>query len=314
MQDVLIADLGGTRARFALAREGQFGQVAAQRVADHADPASALRAALASLGGSPREAILAVAAPVMAGRASLTNASWVLDAEGLAGQLGLARVRLVNDLEATAWSLPALPADEVEIWAEGEPLEGAPMAVVAPGTGLGVAGFLPGRGALATEAGHASFAPRDATEEALLTWMRERQGAVSTEDLLGGIGLATLHAGLARLRGVTAPVLDGAGIDAAALAGDPLAREAVSVFWHALGGFCGDVALTLGARGGVFLAGGVAQSFAEMAPREAFLERFRDRSRMRDYLTRIPVRLIRYAQPALLGLARLAAQGQERAG
>lgn len=308
MHDVLIADLGGTRARFALARDGQFGPIAAQLVADHAGPDTAFAAALEALGGAPREAILAVAAPILDGRARLTNAPWELDAALLAARFGLVRVRLVNDLEAMAWSLPALRAEDVESWAAGEPLAGAPMAVVAPGTGLGVAGFLPGRGALATEAGHASFAPRDATEEALLAWMRGRQGAVSTEDLLGGIGLATLHEGLARLRGVAAPRLDGAGLDAAALAGDPLAREAVAVFWRALGGFCGDVALTLGARGGVFLAGGVAQSFAEMVPRDEFLERFRDRPRMRDYLTRIPIRLIRHAQPGLLGLARLAAE------
>lgn len=308
MHDVLIADLGGTRARFALAREGRFGQVAAQRVADHATPVPAIRAALTALGGEPDQAILAVAAPISEGRAQLTNAPWVLDSAALAGQLGLSRVRLVNDLEAMAWSLPSLEEDEIETWAEGEPIEGAPMAVVAPGTGLGVAGFLPGLGVLATEAGHASFAPRDETEEALLAWLRERQGAVSTEDLLGGVGLSTLHEGIARLRGVKAPKLDGAGIDEAAERGDPVAREAVAVFWRALGGFCGDVALTLGARGGVYLAGGVAQSFAEMLPREEFLERFRDRPRMRDYLTRIPIRMITHKQPGLLGLARMAVE------
>ncbi|WP_421989422.1 glucokinase [Roseococcus sp.] len=309
MRDVLIADLGGTQARFALAQGGRFGEVAGQRVADHATPAPAIRAALAALGGQPQEAILAVAAPVLDGRARLTNAPWELDSAVLAGQLGLGRVRLVNDLEAMAWSLPALAADETESWAEGSPVAGTPMAVIAPGTGLGVAGFLPRLGALATEAGHASFAPRDAVEEALLAWLRERRGAVSTEDLLGGVGLATLHEGIARLRGAAATPLDGAGIDAAARAGDPVAREAIAVFWRALGGFCGDVALTLGARGGVYLAGGVAQSFADRLPRAEFLERFRDRPRMRDYLTQIPIRLIRHAQPGLLGLARMAAEG-----
>lgn len=261
------------------------------------------------MGGAPREAILAVAAPISEGRARLTNAPWVLDSTALAKQLGLARVRLVNDLEAMAWSLPALQEHEVETWAEGAPIADAPMAVVAPGTGLGVAGFLPGLGALATEAGHASFAPCGETEEALLVWLREQRGVVSTEDLLGGMGLSTLHEGIARLRGVAAPKLDGAGIDEAAAAVDPIALETIGVFWRALGVFCGNVALTLGARGGVYLAGGVAQSFAERLPHEAFLERFRDRPRMRDYLTRIPIRLILHKQPALLGLARMAAEG-----
>ncbi|MDB5412446.1 MAG: glk [Rubritepida sp.] len=309
MTETLIADLGGTRARFALAQGGRFGEVVAQRVADHGTAAASIRQAMATLGGTVRSAILAVAAPIQNGRAQLTNAPWLLDTAVLRSELGLERVRLVNDLEAMAWSLPALPPEAVETWTEGEALAGAPCAVIAPGTGLGVAAFLPGRGVVATEAGHVGFAPRDATEEALLIWLRARQGAVSAEDLLGGIGLRTLHEGLALLRGVVLPHRDGEEISAAARAGDAVAQEAVAVFWRALGGYCGDVALTLGARGGVYIAGGVAQALADLQPRDEFLERFRDRPRMRDYLTRIPIRLIRHEQPGLLGLAQLAAEG-----
>ncbi|WP_424814369.1 glucokinase [Roseococcus sp. YIM B11640] len=306
MARTFIADLGGTRARFALAEGGRYAEIVALRVADYPEPAAAMREAMAELGGTPEQAILAVAAPISEGRARLTNAPWLLDAAMLATELGLARVRLINDLQAQAAALPALAPDDLLTLAEGEPVPETPMAVVAPGTGLGVAAYLPGLGVLATEAGHACFAPRDAEEEALLAWMRQGQGTVSTEDLLGGIGLSRLHDGLARLRGVEVPLRDGAAIDAAAEAGDPFACEVVALFWRALGGFCGDVALTLGARGGVFLAGGVAQSFADQLPLADFLERFRDRPRMRDYLTRIPIRLIRHPQPGLLGLARWA--------
>jgi glucokinase len=301
----LIGDIGGTQARFALAEGGRFGRVVAQRVADHATPLAAMQAALAELGPA-RGAILAIAGPIEGDQARLTNGAWAFHAPALAAALGLGTLRLVNDLEAMAWALPALTAEDVETWQAGAAVPGAPQAIVAPGTGLGVAGFLPGHGALATEAGHVGFAPRDATEAALLAWLQARQGAVSAEDFLSGLGLVALHDGLAELRGAALPRRDGAEISAAAAAGCPVAREAVAVFGQALGGFCGDVALTLGARGGVYLAGGVAQALAEMLPRAGFLERFQERPRMRGYLARVPVRLIRHAQPGLLGLAQLA--------
>lgn len=301
----LVGDIGGTQARFALAKGGGFGAMVSQRVAEHPAPLPALRAALAALGPA-QAAILAIAGPIAGGRARLTNGAWGFDAPALAAALGLASLRLVNDLEAMAWALPALTPAHVETWQAGAAMPGAPLAIIAPGTGLGVAGFLAGHGALPTEAGHMGFAPRDATEAALLAWLQARQGAVSVEDFLSGLGLVTLHDGLARLRGVSLPARDGAAISTAAAAGCPVAREAVAVFGRALGGFCGDVALALGARGGVYLAGGVAQALAGLLPRAAFLERFQARPRMREYLARIPVRLVLHPQPGLLGLARIA--------
>lgn len=299
---ILIGDIGGTQARFALAAGGRYGAVVAQRVADHATPLAAMHAALAALGPA-NSAILAIAGPIEGDHARLTNGDWAFDAPLLAASLGLASVRLVNDLEAMAWALPALTPADLETWQAGESLPGAPQAIIAPGTGLGVAGFLPGHGALPTEAGHMGFAPRDATEAALLAWLSARQGAVCAEDLLSGLGLATLHEGIAELRGIAVPPRDGPEISAAAEAGCPVAREALAVFWRGLAGFCGDVALLLGARGGVHLAGGVARAPADPA---AFLERFQDRPRMRAYLARVPVRRITHPQPGLLGLAQLA--------
>lgn len=298
----LIGDIGGTQARFALAEGGCFGPVVAQRVAEHATPLAAMRAALAELSPAS-SAILAIAGPIEGDHARLTNGEWAFDAPALAASLGLTSVRLVNDLEAMAWALPALTATDLETWQAGTPAPGTPRAIVAPGTGLGVAGFLPGHGALATEAGHMGFAPRDATEAALLAWLQARQGAVCAEDFLSGLGLATLHDGLAELRGIAVPRRGGPEISAAAEAGCPVAREALAVFWRGLAGFCGDVALLLGARGGVFLAGGAARAPADPA---AFLERFQDRPRMRAYLARVPVQRILHPQPGLLGLAQLA--------
>lgn len=298
----LIGDIGGTQARFALASGGRYGAVVALRVAEHATPLAAIQSALAELGPA-RNAILAIAGPIEGDHASLTNAAWDFDAPALAAAMGLARLRLVNDLEAMAWALPALTPDDLETWQAGAPVPHAPQAIIAPGTGLGVAGFLPGHGALATEAGHMGFAPRDATEAALLAWLSARQGAVCAEDLLSGLGLATLHEGIAELRGIAVPPRSGPEISATAEAGCPVAREALAVFWRGLAGFCGDVALLLGARGGVFLAGGVARAPSDRA---AFLERFQDRPRMRAYLARVPIRRITHPQPGLLGLAQLA--------
>lgn len=300
--NTLIGDIGGTQARFALATAGRYGTVVALRVAGHATPLAAITTALARLGPA-RAAILAIAGPIENTRARLTNGDWAFDAPALAAALGLTSVRLVNDLEAMAWALPALTPDDLETWQAGEAVPGAPQAIIAPGTGLGVTGFLPGHGALATEAGHMGFAPRDATEAALLAWLSARQGAVCAEDFLSGLGLAALHDGIAQLRGIAVPPRDGPEIGAAAEAGCPVAREALAVFWRGLGGFCGDVALLLGARGGVYLAGGAARAPADRA---AFLARFQDRPRMRAWLARVPVRRITHPQPGLLGLAQLA--------
>jgi len=308
MMHTLIADLGGTNARFALAEGGRHGRIIALRVREHDGPAPAIRMALERLGlCAPLDRLVcALAAPIEAGPIRLTNAPWVLDRAGLRQELGVGRVDFLNDLEATAWSLPALGAEDLRTLHGGAPVEGAPRLVVAPGTGLGMAAMAAGR-AIATEAGHSAFAPGDALEDALLAHLRATHGPVSNEDLLSGSGLPRLYAALAEMRGGQRSPKSAATIADAARGGDILAQEAVGVFWRALGGFCGDAALLLGARGGVFLAGGAAQKLFDLLPVEAFLGRFRDKPKMQDYLSRIPVHVIIHPQPALLGLARYVA-------
>lgn len=305
MTHTLIADLGGTNARFALAADGRHGRIIAQRVREHDGPAPAIRAALQRLGhGVPvARLVCALAAPIVDGPIRLTNAAWVLDRAALRDELGIGQVEFLNDLEATAWSLPALGPDDLRTLHAGAPLERAPLLVVAPGTGLGMAALAGGR-ALATEAGHSAFAPGDALEDALLAHLRAHHGPVSNEDLLSGSGLPRLYAALAEMRGGKRSAKNAATIAEAARGGDILAQEAVGVFWRALGGFCGDAALLLGARGGVYLAGGAAQKLFDLLPAEAFLNRFRDKPKMQDYLARIPVHVITHPQPALMGLAR----------
>jgi glucokinase len=309
MTHTLIADLGGTNARFALAADGRHGRIIALRVKEHDGPTPAIRTALERLGhgGAVDRLVCALAAPIVDGPIGLTNAPWVLDRAALRAELGVGQVEFLNDLEATAWSLPALGLDDLRTLHAGDPVGDAAQLVVAPGTGLGMAALAADR-AIATEAGHSAFAPGDALEDALLAHLRAHHGPVSNEDLLSGSGLPRLYAGLAEMRGGKRSPKNAATIADAARGGELLAQEAVGVFWRALGGFCGDAALLLGARGGVYLAGGAAQKLFDLLPVEAFLNRFRDKPKMQDYLSRIPVHVITHTQPALLGLARYVAR------
>jgi glucokinase len=242
----------------------------------------------------------AVAGPVEPGRAALTNAPWVIEAAALP----FAEVRLLNDLEAMAWSLDAVAA---EPWRIGAPAPEAARLVIAPGTGLGLAARHGAR-VTATEAGHSAFAPHDAEEAAILAHLRAQQGVVSNEELLCGEGLPRLAAAMAALRGAPPPPASAAALAAAAEQGDALARDAIALFWRALGGFCGDAALIHGARGGVWLAGGAATKLLPFCDRDRFLARFDAKPKMRDYLARIPIHRITHPEPGLLGLAILAAQ------
>lgn len=302
MSRALVADIGGTNARFALAEHGRPGDALTLRVADHARFEDALAAARLALPGA-RRFLCAVAGPVEPRRAALTNGDWTIAADALPFD----EVVLLNDLEAMAWALPALAPPELETWRGGMPATDAPALVIAPGTGLGLAMRLGDR-VVATEAGHSGFAPADAAEAALLDHLRARQGAVSNEDLLCGSGLPRLAAALAALRGAPPAPADAAAIAESAAQGDALARAAIALFWRALGGFCGDAALMHGARGGVYIAGGAATRLLPFCDRAGFLARFDAKPKMRGYLARIPVHRITHAEPGLLGLAVLAAR------
>jgi glucokinase len=282
--------------------DGRLGDALTLRVADHARFEDALALACAIWPAVTR-LFCAVAGPVAPDRAALTNGDWVIEAASLPFE----DVVLVNDLAAMAWALPVLGADDLETWRAGEPEPDAPALVIAPGTGLGLAMRLADR-VVSTEAGHSAFAPGDDTEAAILDDLRQRERAVSNEDLLCGSGLPRLAAAIARLRGAPPPPEDAASIGEVAARGDALAREAIALFWRALGGFCGDAALIHGARGGVYLAGGAATKLLPFLDRAAFLARFDAKPKMRDYLARIPVHRIMHPEPALLGLAVLADQ------
>jgi glucokinase len=238
----------------------------------------------------------------------MTNLPWAISAAGFGAALGLAQVTLVNDFEAIALALPALaPGDSIPLGPD-EPVDARlPMAVIGPGTGLGVALCVPAGGrwlAIATEGGHATAAPADEFESAVLAEARAQLGHVSAERLLSGIGLPVLYRAVARIRGAPPLDLDAEQITARAQDGsDAACAAAVDTFFAMLGTFAGNVALTGGARGGLFVAGGIAQGLAAALARSRFRERFEAKGRYRDYMASIPTRLIVAPHCALIGAA-----------
>mgnify|MGYP002778367462 FL=1 len=306
----LLADIGGTNARFALLDGAETGAPLTLSVADYPTAEDAVAAALARLapGGGVERAVLALAGPVLNEPVRLTNAPWAFSRAGLAARFGFRAVTLVNDFLALAHALPHLRAQHLRTLGGAVPDPLAPMLVLGPGTGLGAAAFLPAAGlAVPTEAGHIGLAPADAQGDAIVTALRARCGRAGVEEALSGRGLANLHAVIAGLRGAKVPERDAAAVVATAET-CPVAREAITTFLDLLADFAGDLALAWGARGGVFLAGGIPSRLFAWFDAAAFRVRFEDRPPMRDFLRSVPLHLVTHSHPAFVGLAALAAR------
>lgn len=315
-EPLLLADIGGTNARFALARDGKIGPVVIEAVSKHADPFLAFEKALAelTLGGlRPRQAAVAVAGPVEAGRAALTNGIWCFEAAALRAALGLTELRLMNDFEAIAWSLSALQTTDLRAIGGGAAKPGEPMVVLGPGTGLGVAAVVPAGErtvVLATQGGHVTMACADARESRVLEYLRGRFGHISAERVLSGAGLVVLTQAIAAIDGVgPAPGTPAQVLDAAQSGTSPLCEEAFDCFCNMLGTVAGNLALSLDAHGGVYLAGGILPRVADAFASSGFRARFEAKGRFSSYVAAIPTWLIEHPQPGLLGLMRFLDQG-----
>jgi glucokinase len=305
----LLADIGGTNARFAVLGGGKLGPVAHIPTADHPHFAQALGAFLRQAQAKPQAAVLAVAGVVAGERCALTNSPWIVDAAELRAGFGFRDVHLVNDFEAIAWALPNLAGDDVCRIGGGTPEVGAPMAVLGPGTGLGVAAFVPlGRGlVLRSEGGHATLPGGSPREDAVIAVLRQKFGHVSAERALSGPGLENLYTAIAALDGLAVPDRDAAAISSMGSTGAcPVSRAALDMFCALLGDVVGNIALTFGARGGVYIAGGIVPRLCDELMRSAFRTRFESKGRMRAYVEPIPVSVIMHADPAFIGLKALA--------
>ncbi len=305
----LVADVGGTHARFALLDEkGIPRRAEVFAVADFAGPVEAIEAFLARRGeGDLEAAAIALAAPVHEDVIRLTNASWVFHRTEIEARLGLRRLLLVNDFTALALSLPHLDASDLRQVGTGRSVPLAPKAVLGPGTGLGVSGLLYDRGhwlALAGEGGHCSLAPGDRREAELLALAWRDYGHVSAERLLSGSGLPLLHRLLGEVDGRPPVALTTPEIVARALAGDdPHCRVVIDTFCALLGSQAGNLALTLGARGGVYVGGGIIPRLGELFDQSDFRRRFEAKGRFASYLAAIPTFVMLCPTPALLGAA-----------
>jgi glucokinase len=313
VKPILLGDIGGTNARFALLAEDGLSQPETLRVADHPSVVHAVETFLARHGGKQAIAsmALAVAGPVEGERCSLTNSPWDVDGPELRRKFDVTSVRVINDFEAVAWSLPQLGRSDLFPLGGGRAKPNAPMIVLGPGTGLGVACFVPGAGGgmvIATEGGHATLPGTNAREDAIIQHLRERFGHVSIERALSGGGLANLYEGIAAIDRIAVPQRNAEEITHAALDGTcPVCRATLDLFCALLGAVAGDLALTFGARGGVYIAGGIVPRFPEYLSRTKFRHRFEAKGRFHTYLEAIPAAVILRPDVTFVGLRSLMA-------
>jgi len=322
---ILAGDVGGTKTSLALYRREARGllrnRMATYRSGEHEGLDPILRDFLGG-GGSVERACIGVAGPVVDGRCRLTNLDWEVDEASLRRTLGVREAYLINDLQATASSLPFLQESDRAMIQEGETDPAGNMAVLAAGTGLGE-GFLVGSCAgyipLASEGGHVDFAPRDEREMRLHAFLREKHGRVSVERVLSGPGLHDVYRFLREEEGVTEEpgiIAEVAGrepqraIIRHGLAEGPGAcAETVRIFCSLYGAEAGNLTLQYLATGGVYLGGGIAPAILPALRRGEFMSAFLDKGRMRDLLSRVPVTVILDPAAPLLGAASFAAAG-----
>lgn len=311
----LLGDVGGTSARWAWQAHphAAFEHVRVLACNDF----DAIDACIAHYLNSealstPRAAAFGIATAVMGDTVEMTNHPWQFSIEALQRLLGVERLRVLNDFEALALALPALQPGDVFQVGGGAAVAGANLAVLGAGTGLGVAGLVAdghgGWNPVVGEGGHATLAATNTREASLLAVLRERFGHVSAERALSGPGLVNLYGAVCVLDGVAAHPLGPADVLARGLGEGglhcPQCAEALSSFAALLGSAAGNLALTLGARGGVYVGGGIAPRLGRHLERLPFRARFEDKGRFRPYLAAIPSWIVTVPAPALLGAAR----------
>jgi len=307
----VIGDIGGTNARFAIAENGKYRELRHVAVSEYATLQEALSEYLHALPGGvrPTSVALAVAGPVSSGKVELTNLNWSFSIAALQAELGLSQLVVINDFAATAIAVPYLP--EAHRYNVGPaPTEAVgPLGIIGPGTGLGVSALVPYSGKwvlVPSEGGHSTMPAATSDEERILDHLRRRWRHVSAERVLSGAGLVNLYDALCAIEGKNPDALSPAEVTDRAMQGsDATCVETFNVFCSMLGTVAGNLALTLGATGGIYVAGGILLRFKEAFAASPFRQRFEDKGRFRDYLRRIPTYLILEESPALLGLANL---------
>lgn len=309
-EQVLVADIGGTNARFALVDRATLKIEAAQnfRAEEFETIRDAADAYLESVGVKPKSACFAIAGPVGGEEITFTNSHWKFRPDEIRSALRFERFLPVNDFYALAAGIPYLSDDyflNVKS-AAGDP--SAPTLVIGPGTGFGQALIVPygdRRRVVSTEGGHVSFAPRTEEEIEVMKFIAREHPRVSVERLLSGRGLVNIHRALCAISGTQRISLTAEEITSGAMEGKyPIAIKAAHMFCAVLGRVAGDAVLATGARGGVVLGGGILPKIRELFLKSDFIDRFLDKGRMRDYVDAAPIRMIAKEGAAFIGAAK----------
>lgn len=312
--DILLADIGGTNVRFATLRGGRIEAVEAWLTALYPDIGEAVKAYAAATGAALpfAGAAICAAGPLMGERIDLTNCAWKISVPEIKVATGASRVALVNDFAAVAHAVPTLGASDAEQIGGGAPVADAPKVALGPGTGLGVASVIAdGRGgwiAVPGEGGHVDLAPTNDREIAVVYQLMRERGHVCAEDAVSGPGLEAIYLAIAALDGLklkAKPIAFDIA-KAARAKSDPAAMEAVQLFTGWLGSIAGNLALTLGATGGVYIAGGIVAQWGDVFDARYFRHRFEAKGRMKRFLEPIPCYLVTAKDLAFRGLAALA--------
>jgi glucokinase len=305
----LLADVGGTNARFALeSAPGVIGEIRVYPGRDYPGIAEAMQQYLKDIKVSRvNHAAVAIANPVDGDHVSMTNHDWSFSIEATRRALGFDTLLVVNDFTALAMALPGLTdAQRVQVGG-GSRRQNSVIGLLGPGTGLGVSGLIPADDrwiALGSEGGHATFAPSNEREDLVMRFARTKFSHVSFERVSAGPGLLLIYQALAERDGVSVPDdLESASITQRAHDGEALALEAVNCFCGILGTFAGNIAVTLGALGGIFIGGGVVLKLGELFTKSPFRERFEAKGRFQQYLSSVPTFIITAEYPAFLGVS-----------
>jgi glucokinase len=307
----LLADIGGTNARFALETgPGRFEAIEVLACQDHATLADAMRAYLAlpqaaALHTGIRHAAIAIANPITGDQVRMTNHHWAFSIEALRRECGFDTLVVVNDFSALARSLPHLGEHKLQVGG-GVPVADAPLGLLGAGTGLGVSGLIPsacGWTALRSEGGHVSFSPVNETEIAILQYAWREFEHVSAERLLSGAGVELIYRALSDRAG-RPDSLAAPEISRRALSGEcALCDETLEAFCGMLGTIAGNLAVTLGAQGGVYIGGGIVPRLGERFLQSSFRRRFEQKGRFSAYLAQVPTYVITAQYPAFLGVS-----------
>ena len=315
----LIADIGATHSRCALLdHEGAILAAETFNNSEFDGVEALLNAYLARRRDSdrPSRAALALAAPITEDHIEMTNLEWSFSQISLQVGLGVRRLLIVNDFEALAWSLLDLDPQQLTQIGRGEASERGARAVLGPGSGLGVSGLIPhpdGWAAISGEGGHVTLAATTADETEVIEILKDRYDHCSAERVLSGPGLVNLYLALSESAGRGIPKVEPDDVTALALKGEPLAVSTMDMFFRFLGTVAADIAITLGARGGVYIAGGIVPKVVNLLADSDFRSRFEAKGRYRAYMASIPTIVINEAVPAFRGLRRVLGFGGQPA-